>query len=147
LESAVISQQAAILSRDIAGTQRRIIEEFEMVPSWSERYETLIEFGRRLAPMPISLRVDRNRIRNCHGQAWLAGVRHEGRLFFSAASEADVVAGLLAIVVEVYSGSAPDEILFHPLTVLEATGLRDRLSPHRVASYTEIMARLKDLVH
>jgi cysteine desulfuration protein SufE len=143
----MISQQAAILSRDIVETQRRIIEEFEMVPSWNERYEILIEFGRRLAPMPMSLRVDRNRIRNCHGRAWLAGVRHEGRLFFSAASEADVVAGLLAIVVEVYSGSAPDEIRFNPLTVLEATGLRDRLSPHRVASYKEIVARLTDLAH
>jgi cysteine desulfuration protein SufE len=147
LKSAVISQQAAVLSRDIVETQRRIIEDFEMVPSWSERYETLIEFGRRLAPMPMSLRVDRNRIRNCHGHAWLAGVRHEGRLFFSAASEADVVAGLLAIVVEVYSGCAPDEILFHPLIVLEATGLRYRLSPHRLASYGEIMARLRDFAH
>jgi cysteine desulfuration protein SufE len=147
LESAVISHEAAIVSRDIVGTQRRIIEEFEMAVSWSERYETLIEFGRRLAPMPMSLRVDRNRIRNCHGRAWLAAIRQEGRLFFSAASEADVVAGLLAIVVEVYSGSAPDEILFHPLMVLEATGLRDRLSPHRMASYTEIMARLTDLAN
>jgi cysteine desulfuration protein SufE len=143
----VISQQAAILSRDVVETQRRIIEEFEIVPSWSERYETLIEFGRRLAPMPMSLRVDRNRIRNCHGQAWLAGVRRDGRLFFSASSEADMVAGLLAIVVEVYSGCAPDEILSHPLTVLEATGLRDRLSPHRLASYEEIMARLRDFAY
>jgi cysteine desulfuration protein SufE len=147
LESAVIRQQAAISSRDIVETQRRIIEEFEIVPSLSERYETLIEFGRRLAPMPMSLRVDRNRIRNCHGQAWLAGVRRDGRLFFSASSEADMVAGLLSIVVEVYSGCAPDEILSHPLTVLEATGLRDRLSPHRLASYGEIMARLRALAH
>jgi cysteine desulfuration protein SufE len=143
----VISQQAAILSRDVVETQRRIIEEFEIVPGWSERYETLIEFGRRLAPMPMNLRVDRNRIRNCHGQAWLAGVRCDGRLFFSASSEADMVAGLLAIVVEVYSGCAPDEILSHPLTVLEATGLRDRLSAHRLASYEEIMARLRDLAY
>jgi cysteine desulfuration protein SufE len=143
----VIGQQAAVLSRDIAATQRRIIEDFEIVPSWSERYETLIEFGRRLAPMPMNLRVERNRIRNCHGHAWLAGIRREGRIFFSAASEADVVAGLLAIVVEVYSGCAPDEILFNPLMVLEATGLCDRLSPHRVASYREIMARLTDLAN
>jgi cysteine desulfuration protein SufE len=147
LESAVISQQAAILSRDVVGTQRPIIEEFETVPSWGELYETLIEFGRRLAPMPMSLRVDRNRIRNCHGQAWLAGVRCDGQLFFSASSEADMVAGLLAIVVEVYSGCTPDEILSHPLTVLEATGLRDRLSPHRLASYEEIMARVRDFAY
>jgi cysteine desulfuration protein SufE len=143
----VIGPQAAVISRNVVETQRRIIEDFELAPSWSERYETLIEFGRRLAPMPMNLRVDRNRIRNCHGQAWLAGVRRDGRVFFSAASEADVVAGLLAIIVEVYSGCEPDEILFNPLTVLEATGLRDRLSPHRVASYREIMARLTDLAH
>jgi sulfur transfer protein SufE len=48
LESAAISHEAAIVSRDIVGTQRRIIEEFDMAASWSERYETLIEFGRRL---------------------------------------------------------------------------------------------------
>ena len=58
-----------------------------------------------------------------------------------------MAAGLLAIVVEVYSGSAPDEILSHPLFGLEATGLRDRLSPHRLASYAEIMARLRDLAN
>jgi cysteine desulfuration protein SufE len=143
----VLSEQTAILSHDIVEAQRRLIEEFSIFDSWSERYETLIEFGRRLAPMPVSLRVDRNRIRNCHGQAWLAGVRRDDKLFLSAASEADVVAGLLAIVVEVYSGAAPDDILSHPLFVLEATGLRGRLSPHRLASYAEIVQRVRDLAH
>ena len=143
----MISHEVQILSHDIVEAQRRLIEEFSIFDDWSERYETLIEFGRRLAPMPMSLRIDRNLIRNCHGDARLAALHRDGRLFFSAASEADVVAGLLAIVVEVYSGSAPDEILSYPLFVLEATGLRDRLSPHRVASYTEIMVRLRDLAH
>jgi cysteine desulfuration protein SufE len=143
----VIDQQAAILSRPIVEAQRRLIQEFETLESWSERYETLIEFGRRLASMPMSLRVDRNRIRNCHGRAWLAGVRRDDRLFFSAASESDVVAGLLAIVIEVYSGHSTDEILSHPLTVLETTGLADRLSPHRLASYVEIVSRVRDLAN
>jgi cysteine desulfuration protein SufE len=143
----VLSEQTAILSHDIVEAQRRLVEEFSIFDSWSERYETLIEFGKRLAPMPVSLRVDRNRIRNCHGRAWLAGVCHHDKLFLSAASEADVVAGLLAIVVEVYSGSAPDDILSHPLFVLEATGLRGRLSPHRLASYAEIVQRVRDLAH
>jgi cysteine desulfuration protein SufE len=65
----MIGQQAAVLSRDIVEAQRRIIGEFELFDDWRDRYETLIEFGRRLAPMPVSLRVDRNRIRNCHGDA------------------------------------------------------------------------------
>jgi sulfur transfer protein SufE len=54
---------------------------------------------------------------------------------------------MLAIVVEIYSGHSPDEILSHPLTILEATGLVDRLSPHRLASYAEIMARVRALAH
>jgi cysteine desulfuration protein SufE len=138
--------QAAILSHDIVETQRRLIEEFEIFDSWSERYETLIDFGRRLQPLPEIMKVDRNRLRSCRGDAWLAGIRCDGLLYLSAAS-ADVLAALLAIVVEVYSGCAPDEILSHPLIVLEATGLLDRLSPHRLASYAEIMARLRDLAH
>ena len=141
------AHRAAILSRDVVATQRRIIGEIEMSDDWRDRYETLIEFGKRLAPMPASLRVDRNRIRNCHGRAWLSGVPRDGGLFLSAASEADVVAGPLAIVVEVYSGRAPDEIRSHPLTVLETTGLRNRLSPHRLASYAEIMGRLRTLTN
>lgn len=143
----MIGLEAAILSHPIVETQRRVIDEFEMFDDWRDRYETLIEFGKRLAPMPTSLRVDRNRIRNCRDDAWLAGIRRNGLLYLSAASEADVVAGLLAIVVEVYSGSAPDEILSHPLIVLEATGLNGRLSPHRLASYAEIMARVRGLAN
>lgn len=143
----MIGLEAAILSHPIVETQRRVIDEFEMFDDWRDRYETLIEFGKRLAPMPTSLKVDRNRIRNCRDDAWLAGIRRNGLLYLSAASEADVVAGLLAIIVEVYSGSAPDEILSHPLIVLEATGLNDRLSPHHLASYAEIMARVRGLAN
>ena len=93
----MIGLEAAILSHPIVETQRRVIDEFEMFDDRRDRYETLIEFGRRLAPMPTSLKVDRNRIRNCRGDAWLAGIRRNGLLYLSAASEADVVAGLLAI--------------------------------------------------
>ena len=108
----MIGQQAAILSHDIVETQRRLIEEFEIFDSWSERYETSIDFGRRLQPLPEIMKVDRNRLRSCRGDARLAGIRCNGLLYLSAAGEADVLAGLLAIVVEVYSGCAPDEQFF-----------------------------------
>jgi cysteine desulfuration protein SufE len=145
LESDVIDQEAAIAGHDIIEVQRRIVDEFEFVDCWIERYETLIDFGRRLAPMPASLRNDRNRIRTCHGEAWLAGIRRDGRLYLSAASETGALAGLLAIIVEVYSGRAAEDVLHHPLVVLETTGLSGRLSPHRLAAYREILDRLREL--
>ena len=118
----MIEQEAAVIG-DVIEAQRRIVDEFELVDGWIERYETLIDFGRRLAPMPASLRTERNRIRACQGDAWLAGIHSGGRLHLSAASETDVLAGLLAIVVEVYSGRAAEDVLHHPLVVLETTGL------------------------
>jgi cysteine desulfuration protein SufE len=139
----VIDQEAAAIG-DVIEAQRRIVDEFELVDGWIERYETLIDFG-RLAPMPASLRTERNRIRACRGDAWLAGIHSGGRLHLSAASETGVLAGLLAIVVEVYSGRAAEDVLHHPLFVLEATGLSERLSPHRLAAYREILARLSEL--
>jgi cysteine desulfuration protein SufE len=141
----VIDQEAAVIG-DVVEAQRRIVDEFELVDGWMERYETLIDFGRRLAPMPASLRTERNRIRACQGDAWLAGIHSGGRLHLSAASETAVLAGLLAIVVEVYSGRAAEDVLDHPLVVLETTGLSRRLSPqHRLAAYREILARLRQL--
>jgi sulfur transfer protein SufE len=89
----VIEQEAAVIG-DVIEAQRRIVDEFELVDGWIERYETLIDFGRRLAPMPASLRTERNRIRACQGDAWLAASRKDGRLYLSAASETDVLAGL-----------------------------------------------------
>jgi cysteine desulfuration protein SufE len=143
----VIDQEAAVVDVDVDAleAQRRIVGEFELADGWIERYEILIDFGLRLAPMPASLRNDRNRIRTCQGDAWLAGIRRDGRLYLSAASETSVLAGLLAIVVEVYSGRAAKDALDHPLVVLEATGLSGRLSPHRLAACREILARLHEV--
>jgi cysteine desulfuration protein SufE len=145
LERAAIDPPVVIFRHDIDEAQRRLIEEFEIFDSWGERYQYLIELGRRLAPIPELMKTDRNRIRNCLGEAWFAGTRRNGLLYLSAASQTDVLAGLLAIVVEVYSGQSPDQILSHPLIVLETTGLRQRLSPHRLAAYAEITTRLRAL--
>ena len=65
----MIDQEATIVDHDIIDAQRLIVDEFEFVDGWIERYETLIDLGRRLAPMPASLRNDRNRIRTCRGDA------------------------------------------------------------------------------
>lgn len=70
--------------------------------------------------MPDRLKVDHNRVRNCRGNVWLAGQRRGGLLQLNAASETDVVAGLLAIMIDIYSGRPPSDVLDHPLTVVEA---------------------------
>ncbi len=136
---------APACAQTIVQAQERIIEEFGLLDDWNDRYQNLIECGRRLAPMRDTLRVERNRIQNCHGDAWLAAEDRDGLLQLSAASETGVVAGLLAIVVDVYSGHSPADVLDHPLTVLDSIGLTNRLSPHRLAAFREIVGRLRVL--
>jgi cysteine desulfuration protein SufE len=126
-------------------SQRRLAEEFELFDDWSDRYQTLIELGRRLASMPHALKTERNRIHNCRGDTWLAGDVSGGILQLSAASDTGVMAGLLAILVEVYSGRPASNVFDHPLSILDAVGLTGRLSPHRLAALREIVDRLQQL--
>ncbi len=148
----MISQQTAFEDclkppplETIAQTQRRIADEFALLDDWSDRYQSLVDFGRRLAPMPACLKVNHNRIFNCHGEVWLAAERRAGLMYLSAESETDVVAGMLAIVVEVYSGHTLSDVLEQPLTVLDTIGLTDRLSLHRRAGFREILSHLHEL--
>ncbi len=149
-ESIVINRKipaagSAPRAESVAHAQQRIVDEFGFFEDWDERYQNLVDFARRLAPMPENLRVDQNRIRNCRGAVWLAAEERDGALHLSAASETQVVAGLLAIIVEVYSGHSPIDVLTNPLTVLDSVGLTRRLSPHKQVALHEIVARLREL--
>ncbi|MGX9393938.1 SufE family protein (plasmid) [Nitrobacteraceae bacterium UC4446_H13] len=122
--------------------QRRISEEFRQFDDWIERYQYLIEYGEGLPAIAASLRIPANHISECHGSTFLAGERREGLLFLYAASDIPILAGVLALLVNVYSGMPPRDILRHPAVMFEQIGLIRNLSPHRRASLIGINQRL-----
>jgi cysteine desulfuration protein SufE len=128
----------------ISAAQERIAEEFKSLADSSERYEHLVALGRNLAPMPDALKVDGNHLRDCRGDAWLAGEYSQGILYLHAASNADVVAGLLSIFIEIYSGRFLNDVLDHPLDI-NRLGLMDCMSPHRLSCFQGIMQRVRNL--
>lgn len=144
-QTAGASQRKPGTVESAAAAQQRVAEELQLFEDWNDRYQTLIELGHRLAPMPDRLKTERNRIWTCQGDTWLAGEVRGGILRLNAASDTGVVAGLLAILVEVYSGRPASDVFDHPLTVLDMVGLTDRLSPHRLAALREIFGRLREL--
>ena len=116
---------------EVAAAQQEIIDEFSLFDDWMDRYQYLIDLGRRLPEFPDDLRTDDNRIRGCQSQVWFVPEQRDGRLFFQAISDAAIVSGLIALLLRLYSGRAPQDILDTPPDFVAALELQSHLSPTR----------------
>ncbi|MCS0504759.1 SufE family protein [Ancylobacter mangrovi] len=126
----------------IAERQQRLIDEFLLIDEWADRYLHLSEVARSLPPLPATFRADYYRVPECPSNTFLAGERKNGVLFLHAASDTPILAGILALVVELYCGEPPAEILRHPPVILDRIGLTKNLSPHRRVALLRIHERL-----
>ena len=116
---------------EVQAAQQEIVDEFSIFDDWMDRYQYLIDLGRRLPGFPDELRVDENRIRGCQSQVWFIATRNGDRLEFQAISDAAIVSGLIALLLRIYSGRTPRDILDTPPDFVEALGLESHLSPTR----------------
>ncbi|WP_265975573.1 SufE family protein [Brucella intermedia] len=132
----------ASIQEAIPERQQRLIDEFLLFDDWAERYQYLIDLGDGLPPMSSAFRVDRYRVPGCAGEAFLAAESLDGQLFLHAASDMPVVAGLLAVMLRLYSGARPADILRHPPWLFDRLGLTHRLSPHRRIALLAVHERL-----
>jgi len=119
------------VSDEIVIAQRELIEDFEMFEDWMDRYQYLVDMGRRLPEFPDALRTQDNRIRGCQAQVWFVAEKNEGRLFFRAISDAAIVSGLIALLLRLYNGRIPQDILDTPPDFVAALQLESHLSPTR----------------
>lgn len=119
------------MTNDVEAAQREVVEEFSMFDDWMDRYQYLIDLGRRLPDFPESLRSEENRIKGCQSQVWFVADEKDGRLEFRAISDAAIVSGLIALLLRIYSGQRPHDILDTPPSFVEALGLESHLSPTR----------------
>jgi cysteine desulfuration protein SufE len=129
--------------RPIGETISRIIEDFDLLGDWEQRYRHVIDLGGRLPAMPERFRTEAFRLRGCQSRAWFAAEAGAGHLRFFAGSEAAIVHGLIAILLSVYDRRSPNEILAAPPDFLKAIGLHDHLSPARSNGLHMMMARIQ----
>ena len=111
--------------------QNSLIEEFSFFDDWTERYEYLIDLGRKLSKFPEEYRRDEFKLKGCQSQVWLTGKVDGDRLIFQASSDAAIVSGLIALLLRIYSNRTPEEILAANLKFLDEIGLDSHLSPTR----------------
>lgn len=119
------------MTNGVEAAQRELIEEFQFFDDWMDRYQYLIDLGRRLPEFPEEQRVDSNKIRGCQAQVWFVANNKDGVLEFEAISDAAIVSGLIAVLLRIYSGKRPQDILDTPPDFVSALNLEAHLSPTR----------------
>jgi cysteine desulfuration protein SufE len=126
-----------------AAAQAEIAEEFAFFGDWTERYQYLIDLGRKLPPFPDVLKTEENKVTGCQSLVWLVRSGDARRLEFQAISDSAIVSGLIALLLRVYSGRRAEEILATEPTFIEAIGLAKHLSPTRSNGLAAMLAAIK----
>ena len=136
---------AASLYPAIADELAELAAEFEVLGDWEERYRYVIDLGKDLAPLSDAERSDANKVRGCASQVWLVTEpRADGTLTFRGDSDAHIVRGLIAIVLRLFSGRQPAEILaFDAPAAFETLGLRGALSQQRSNGLASMVGRIR----
>lgn len=112
--------------------QDEIVEEFEGLTDWMDRYAYIIDLGNTLAEYPVSKKVPENLIEGCQSRVWISAERDAGgKVKFEADSDAMIVKGIVALLLRVLNDRTPDEILGADLYFVDKIGLKEHLSPTR----------------
>ena len=127
-----------------ADAQAAIAEEFGFFGDWSERYQYLIDLGRKLPPFPDAWKTDEHRLHGCQSLVWIVAEGDADRLVFHAASDSAIVSGLVYLALRVYSGRGAQEILATEPDYIAHIGLAKHLSPTRSNGLAALLAFIRD---
>ncbi len=111
--------------------QNQIVEDFSMFDDWMDRYQQLIELGQNLAPIDEKKRTEQYLIKGCQSKVWVDADLRDGKIYFTADSDAIITKGIVALLIRVLDGRTPDEIIDADLFFIDRIGLKENLSPTR----------------
>ena len=123
--------------------QDAIIDEFADMDDWMDRYQLLIDMGNELEALDEKYKTNQNLIDGCQSRVWVQCDYRDGRLYFQADSDALIVKGIIALLIQVLSGHTPAEILDTDLYFIDRIGLRDHLSPTRSNGLLAMIKQIK----
>jgi cysteine desulfuration protein SufE len=123
--------------------QNEVIEEFSDFTDWMDKYQLLIDLGNEMPLLDNQYKTEENLIEGCQSRVWIVEDYKDGLLYFSAESDALIVKGLIALLLRVFSGHTPQEILDADLYFIEEIGLSDHLSPTRSNGLLAMVKRIK----
>ncbi|MBP8677679.1 SufE family protein [Bacteroidales bacterium MB20-C3-3] len=127
----------------IKETEQQIVDEFSLFTDWLDKYEYLIDLGRSLPIIKESGRDEKNLIKGCQSRVWLAADYSDGKIWFTADSDAIITKGIISLLVRVFSGRTPQEIIDADLNFIKEIGLEENLSPTRANGLLSMIKQIK----
>ena len=128
----------------IAATEQEIVDEFSLFDSWDDKYEYIIDLGKKLPHLDEKYKLDENRVRGCQSTVYLVADFRDGRIFFKADSDAVIVKGLISMLVRVLSGHTPDEIAEAKLDFIREIGMMTHLAQTRSNGLLAMVKQMKN---
>ncbi|MCX2485632.1 SufE family protein [Pedobacter sp. MR2016-24] len=123
--------------------QDEIIEEFELFSDWMDKYENIIEIGKELPLIDPKYKIPENLIKGCQSNVWLHPEFEDGKIFFTADSDAIITKGLISMMIKVLSGHTPTDIVNAELYFIDTIGLQNHLSPNRSNGLLSMLKQMK----
>ncbi len=128
----------------IEEAQQEIIDDFAFFDDWMDKYEHIIELGKDLPPIADQYKTDENLIKGCQSRVWLHAENKDGKIFFTADSDAIIAKGIIALLLKVFSGHTPEEILQADTDFINQIGLQEHLSPTRSNGLVSMIKQIKN---
>ena len=127
----------------IQEAEEKIVEEFSYFEDWMDKYNYIIELGKSLPLIDPQYKTDGYRIEGCQSNVWLQADYKDGRLYFTADSDAIITKGIINLLIRVLSGQTPEDILAADLGYIDAIGLKNHLSPTRSNGLLSMIQQIK----
>ena len=123
--------------------ENEIVEEFAIFTDWMDKYEYIIELGKNVPVIEEKEKTEENLIKGCQSRVWLSCKVEDGKLWFAADSDAIITKGIISLLIRVYNGQAPADILSNELEFISKIGLQENLSPTRANGLVSMIKQIK----
>lgn len=133
------------MEKTLQEIENEVIDEFSMFDEWLDKYEYLIELGKSLKDYPESDKIDEKLIKGCQSRVWLDYKVADGKIFFNADSDAIITKGIISLLIRIYSGRTPQEILSSDFSVVDRIGLKENLSPTRAGGLASMIEKIREV--
>ena len=130
--------------KSIPEIENEIVEEFALFDSWDDKYEYIIDLGKKLPPLEEQHKIDINKVKGCQSTVWLVSDFRDGKVYYKAESDAVIVKGLISMLIRVLSGHSPDEIIDTKMDFINKIGMTTHLAQTRSNGLLAMVRQMKN---
>lgn len=132
------------MNRSIQEIEKEIVEEFALFDNWEDKYEYIIDMGKKLGPLDDVYKIDELKVKGCQSTVWLASFYEGDKVIYRADSDAVIVKGLISMLIKVLSGHTPDEIINANLGFIDEIGMKSHLAQTRSNGLVSMIKQMKN---